>query len=78
MQELLEYAASSQDEVCALIIDDTRLHLCRNVHPDPAHHFRISDADWLAAEETGRSRRYFTHIRSRYRCCQVLTAPCRL
>lgn len=53
MQELLEYAASSQDEVCALIINDTRVYPCRNVHPDPAHHFRISDEDWLAAEEAG-------------------------
>lgn len=53
MQELLEYAASSQDEVCALIINDTRVYPCRNVHPDPAHHFRISDDDWLAAEEAG-------------------------
>ncbi|EBY6401585.1 phage tail protein, partial [Salmonella enterica subsp. enterica serovar Abony] len=25
MQELLDYAASSQDEVCGLIIDDERL-----------------------------------------------------
>ena len=75
MQELLEYAASSQDEVCALIIDDTRLHLCRNVHPDPAHHFRISDADWLAAEEAGEVTAVF---HSHPQAVPVLTAPFRL
>lgn len=53
MHELLEYAASSQYEVCGLIIDDDRLFHCRNVHPEPALHFRISDDDWLAAEDEG-------------------------
>lgn len=53
MQECLDYAASSQGEVCGLIIDSARLFRCRNVHPDPAHYFRISDSDWLAAEEEG-------------------------
>lgn len=53
MQELLDYAASSQDEVCGLIIDDERLFRCRNIHPDPGMHFRISDDDWLVAEEAG-------------------------
>lgn len=53
MQELLEYAASSQDEVCGLIIDGERLFRCRNSHPDPRNQFRIADDDWLAAEEAG-------------------------
>ena len=53
MQELLDYAASSQDEVCGLILDGARLFRCRNVHPEPGKHFRISDDDWLAAEEAG-------------------------
>lgn len=53
MQELLDYAASSQDEVCALILNDERVFRCRNVHPEPWHHFRIRDDDWLAAEEEG-------------------------
>ncbi|EQB3909967.1 C40 family peptidase [Citrobacter freundii] len=53
MQELLEYAASSQDEVCGLIIDGERLFRCRNIHPDPHNQFRIADDDWLAAEEAG-------------------------
>lgn len=53
MQELLEYAASSQDEVCGLILDGDRLFRCRNEHPEPGKHFRISDDDWLKAEEVG-------------------------
>ncbi|HEE9529741.1 TPA: Mov34/MPN/PAD-1 family protein, partial [Salmonella enterica subsp. enterica serovar Infantis] len=53
MQELLEYAASSQDEVCGLIIDGERLYRCRNIHPDPGKHFRISDDEWLSAEDEG-------------------------
>jgi hypothetical protein len=52
MQELLDYAASSQDEVCA--DPEWRASVrWRNVHPEPWHHFRISDDDWLAAEEEG-------------------------
>ena len=53
MQDLLDYAATSQDEVCALILNDERVFRCRNVHPEPWHHFRIGDDDWLAAEEEG-------------------------
>ncbi|MBK4471407.1 C40 family peptidase [Enterobacter hormaechei] len=53
MQELLDYAASSQDEVCGLILDGRQLFRCRNVHPEPGKHFRISDDEWLAAEEAG-------------------------
>ncbi len=53
MQELLDYAASSQDEVCGLIIDGTRLFPCRNIHPSPESNFRIGDGDWLAAEREG-------------------------
>ncbi|NWC63761.1 C40 family peptidase [Cedecea sp. P7760] len=53
MQECIDYAATSQDEVCGLIIDDSHLFRCRNSHPEPMTHFRISDDDWLAAEEVG-------------------------
>lgn len=53
MQELLDYADSSQDEVCGLIIDGSRLFPCRNIHPSPESHFRIGDGDWLAAEREG-------------------------
>lgn len=53
MQQLIDYAATSQDEVCALIIDNERVFHCRNVHPQPNQHFRISDDDWLAAEDEG-------------------------
>lgn len=53
MLELLEHAASSQDEVCGLILDGDRLFRCRNEHPEPGKNFRISDDDWLKAEEEG-------------------------
>ncbi|NKG32501.1 DUF1175 family protein [Erwinia rhapontici] len=51
--ECLEYAATSSDEVCGLIIDGNTLVRCRNIHPDPGLHFRISDDDWLSAEAAG-------------------------
>lgn len=51
--ECLDYAASSAEEVCGLIIDNCRLHRCRNIHPLPTTSFRISDDDWLAAEDSG-------------------------
>lgn len=51
--ECLAYAAASPDEVCGLIIDGNTLVRCRNIHPDPAMHFRISDDDWLSAEAAG-------------------------
>lgn len=53
IQQCLDYASSSVDEVCGLIIDNTNLFLCQNTHSEPNQHFRISDADWLAAEELG-------------------------
>lgn len=53
MQELLNYAAMSQDEVCALIIDHCRVFHCRNTHSQPGKHFRIADDDWLSAEDEG-------------------------
>ncbi|MEY8769038.1 C40 family peptidase [Erwinia sp. ACCC 02193] len=52
-QECLEFAAASVDEVCGLIIDGERLMRCRNTHPEPDRHFRISDDDWLEAEAAG-------------------------
>lgn len=53
-QECVEYAASvPEQEVCGLIIDDARLIQCRNLHHNPAAHFRISDDDWLKAESAG-------------------------
>lgn len=53
MQECLDYAASSQDEVCALIINESIFYPCKNMHPNPGTNFRISDDDWLAAEDIG-------------------------
>lgn len=53
MNECLEFAASSEDEVCGLIIDNTRLFRCKNAHPAPSRNFRISDEDWLQAERQG-------------------------
>lgn len=53
MQECIDYAATSQDEVCGLIIDGNRLFRCPNAHPEPRNQFRISDDDWLAAEDEG-------------------------
>ena len=76
MQELLDYAASSQDEVCALILNDERVFRCRNVHPS-RHHFRISDDDWLAAEEKGRLSQYSIRIRKASQRFLVLTGRCR-
>lgn len=52
-RELLEFAASSDNEVCGLIIKDARLMKCANIHPEPDKHFRISDDDWLRAETAG-------------------------
>jgi len=49
----MDYASSSLDEVCGLIIDDSRLYRCRNIHQQPQINFLISDDDWLAAESTG-------------------------
>ncbi|WP_170930748.1 C40 family peptidase [Yersinia intermedia] len=51
--ECLEFAASSGDEVCGLIVDGRSLVRCRNSHPTPERHFRISDDDWLNAEAAG-------------------------
>ncbi len=51
--ECLEFAASSGDEVCGLIVDGRSLVKCRNAHPIPERHFRISDDDWLNAEAAG-------------------------
>ncbi|ENL3885719.1 TPA: C40 family peptidase [Yersinia enterocolitica] len=51
--ECLEFAASSGDEVCGLIVDGMSLFKCRNAHPTPERHFRISDDDWLNAEAAG-------------------------
>lgn len=74
MQELLDYAASSQDEVCGLIIDDERLFRCRNIHPDPGMHFRISDDEWLAAEDEGEVTAVFHSHPGRVPFCQEQTA----
>lgn len=51
--ECLEFAASSGDEVCGLIVDNRYLFRCRNAHPTPDRNFRISDDDWLNAEAAG-------------------------
>lgn len=52
-QECIAYAATSNDEECGLILDGRTLVRCRNIHPDPGGHFRISDDDWLSAEAAG-------------------------
>lgn len=52
-EDCLNFAASSADEVCGLIIDDRQLQRCQNVHPFPSTSFRISDSDWLTAEQAG-------------------------
>lgn len=52
--ECIDFARSNPErEVCGLIINDDRLIKCRNIHPNPAEHFRISDDDWLKAETAG-------------------------
>lgn len=52
-QQCIELAASSQDEVCGLIVNGNRLLCCRNTHPEPRKNFRISEDDWLSAEDEG-------------------------
>ncbi|RYC44594.1 phage tail protein [Pectobacterium zantedeschiae] len=51
--ECLVYAATSSSEACGLIVDSSTLFRCRNIHPNPVLHFRISDDDWLSAEAAG-------------------------
>lgn len=51
--ECLEFAVSSGNEVCGLIVDGRNLIKCRNAHPAPERHFRIGDDDWLNAEAEG-------------------------
>ncbi|MFP1749176.1 C40 family peptidase [Lonsdalea quercina] len=51
--ECIDYAASSDNEVCGLIIDDSRLIKCKNIHPEPSLHFRIDGREWVAAEDIG-------------------------
>lgn len=53
MHECLDFAASSPEEVCGLIIDDQRYFPCKNTHSTPSTNFRISDEDWLTAESEG-------------------------
>lgn len=46
-QQCLDFAASSPDkEVCGLIVDDSVLVKCENIHPTPATNFRIHPGDW--------------------------------
>lgn len=52
-KQCIELAASSQDEVCGLVVDGSLLFPCRNTHPEPSRNFRISEEDWLSAEEAG-------------------------
>lgn len=51
--DCLSFAASSEDEVCGLVIDGEYLHRCANIHPSPGLHFRISGDEWLRAESLG-------------------------
>lgn len=52
-QQCIELAASSDNEVCGLIVNGNRLFPCRNTHPEPRQNFRISEDDWLNAEDEG-------------------------
>lgn len=52
-QQCIELAASSENEVCGLIVNGNRLFPCRNTHPEPRQNFRISEDDWLSAEDEG-------------------------
>jgi hypothetical protein len=77
MQELLDYAASSQDEVCA--DPEWRASVPLSECASRAwHHFRISDDDWLAAEEEGRLQRSSIRTRKASQRFLVLTGRCRL
>lgn len=51
--ECIEYASESTREVCGLILNGDMLWRCRNVHPEPEKHFRISDDDRMEAEASG-------------------------
>lgn len=52
-QQCIELAASSDNEVCGLIVNGNRLFPCRNTHPEPRQNFRIREDDWLNAEDEG-------------------------
>lgn len=52
-EELIAYAASQYGEACGLILNGDTLFRCANTHATPINSFRISDDDWLAAEEAG-------------------------
>lgn len=52
-QECIDYANSSENEVCGLIVNNSLIR-CANTHPEPDKHFRISDVDWLNAESQGK------------------------
>jgi hypothetical protein len=61
---------------CArLILNDERSAV--GMHPEPWHHFRISDDDWLAAEEEGRLQRSSIRTRKASQRFLVLTGRCR-
>lgn len=51
------YATAKQpEEACALVIQKGRkqeLVLCKNTHPEPEEHFRISEKEWADAEDRG-------------------------
>lgn len=52
---ILAEAAAAPDEVCGLLLGDpAAARACRNVHPDPAHHFEIDPAALLAAHRAAR------------------------
>jgi Predicted metal-dependent protease of the PAD1/JAB1 superfamily len=52
-KECIEYAASSEKEVCGFILNNSSLFRCENIHPTPEKNFRISDLDWVRAEDEG-------------------------
>lgn len=51
--ECIKYASESHLEQCGLIIDNSYLFKCKNVHSEPDKNFRISGDEWSEAEKSG-------------------------
>lgn len=53
-QDLIDYAAGSENEVCGLIVENTYFYPCNNVSVSPATAFEISVDDYIRIEQKGR------------------------
>ncbi|WGL99182.1 NlpC/P60 family protein [Arsenophonus sp. aPb] len=53
IDDCLQFATESEQEVCGLILDNRILVRCRNVHNEPDKNFRIHADDWKIAEAVG-------------------------